>query len=76
VEDAPPVCLPDTLNTYQLGPLAERLFIFSDINAVKAHIHVQHKLGPKSKKVKSHQSTKCCIKYQELIKEGIVEKDK
>ena len=36
-------------------------------------MHVQHKLGPKSKKVSNHQSTKCYTKYQELIKEGIVE---
>jgi hypothetical protein len=36
---------------------------------------VQHKLGPKLKKVSDHQSTKDYTKYQELIKEGIVEKD-
>jgi len=38
-------------------------------------MHVQHKLGPKSKKFSNQQSTKCYKKYQELIKEGIVEKD-
>ena len=38
-------------------------------------MHVQHKLGPKSKKVSNHQSTKCYTKYQELINEkGITEK--
>jgi hypothetical protein len=38
-------------------------------------MRVQHKLGPNSKKVSNHKSTKCYTKYQELIKEGIVEKD-
>jgi hypothetical protein len=37
-------------------------------------MHVQHELGPGSKKVSNHQSTKCYTKYQTLIKEGIVEK--
>jgi hypothetical protein len=38
-------------------------------------MHVHHKLGPKSKKGSNHYSTKCYTKYQELIREGIVEKD-
>jgi len=38
-------------------------------------MHIKHKQGPKSKQVLNHQSTKCYTKYQELIKEGIVEKD-
>jgi len=38
-------------------------------------MHDQHKLSSKSKKVLSHQSTKCYTTYQELIKEGIAEKD-
>jgi len=38
-------------------------------------MHVQHKLGPKSNKVSNHQTTKCDIEYQELIKEGVVEKE-
>ena len=76
VKNPPPACLPDTLNTCQPGHPAERLSVFSDLDAVKAHMHVQRKLGPtKSKKVSDHQSTKCYIKYQELIKEGIVKKD-
>jgi hypothetical protein len=75
VKNPPPACLPDTLNTCQPGPPADRLSIFSDLDAVKAHMHVQHKLGPKSKNVSNHQSTKCYTKYQERIKEGIVEKD-
>jgi ribonuclease HI len=72
VENPPPACLPDTLNTCQLGPPAERLSIFSDLDAVKAHMHVQHNLGPTSKKVSNHQSTNCYTQCQELIKEGIV----
>jgi hypothetical protein len=36
---------------------------------------VQHKLGPSSKKVSNHQSTKCYTRYQKLIKEGIVKKN-
>ena len=63
------------LSTCQPGPLTERLSIFSDPNAVKVHMHVQHKLGPNSEKVSNHQSTKCYTKYQELIKEYIVKKD-
>jgi hypothetical protein len=51
VESPPIACLPDTLNTCQRGPSAERLSILSDLDAVKAHMHVQHKLVPKSKKV-------------------------
>jgi hypothetical protein len=38
-------------------------------------MHVQHKLGPKSKKVSNHQSINCHTKYQQLIKEDIVKKD-
>ena len=75
MESPPPACLSDTLNTSQPGLPADRLSIFSDLDAVKAYMHVQHKLGPKQKKVLSHQSTKCYTKYQELIKEGIVKKD-
>jgi len=74
VEITLPACLPDTLNTCQPGPPAKRLSIFSDLDAVKAHMHVQHKLGPKSYKVSNHQFTKCYTNYQELIEEGIVEK--
>jgi len=48
---------------------------FHYLNAVKAHMHVQYKLGPKLKKVSNHLSMKCYTKYQELIKEGIVKKD-
>ena len=58
VENPPPACLPDTPNTCQRGPPAERLSIFSDLDAVNAQMHVQHKLGPKSKNVSNHQSTK------------------
>ena len=75
MENPPPVCLPDTLDTYQPGPPVDRLSIFSDLNAVKAHMHVQHKLGPKSKQISNHQSTTCYTIYQELIKQGIFEKD-
>jgi hypothetical protein len=75
MENPPPVCLPDTLDTYQPGPPVDRLSIFSDLNAVKAHIHVQHNLGPKSKQISNHQSTTCYIIYQELIKQGIDKKD-
>jgi hypothetical protein len=75
VENPPPACLPDTLNTCKPGPPAERLSIFSDCDVVKARMHIQHKLGLKSKKVSNHQSTKYYTNYQELIKEGIVEKD-
>ena len=57
VENPPSACLPDTLNTCQPGPPAERLSMFSDLDAVKVHMHVQHKLGPKSKKISNHQST-------------------
>jgi hypothetical protein len=39
------------------------LSIFSDLDAVKAHMHVQHDLGTKSKKVSNHQSAKCYTKY-------------
>ena len=39
------------------------------------HAQLQKLVGPKSKKVSNHQSTKCYTKYLELIKEGIVEKD-
>ena len=48
----------------------------SMIKAVKGHMHVQQQLGPKLEKASNHQSTKCYTKYQELIKEGIAEKDK
>jgi hypothetical protein len=76
VENPPLACLPDTLNTFQPGPPAERFSIFSDLDAVKAHLHIQQKLGPKSKEVSNHhQSTKCYTKCQGLIKESIVEKD-
>jgi hypothetical protein len=75
VENPPPACLPESLNTCQPGPPAERLSIFSYLNAVKTHMHVQQKQGLQSKKVSNHQSTKCYTKYQELIKEGIVGKD-
>jgi len=37
VKNPPPACLPDTLNTCQPGPPAERLFIFSNVDVVKAH---------------------------------------
>jgi len=62
VGDPSPACLPDTLSTCQPGPLAERLSVFSDLDPVKAHMHVQHKLGPKLKKVSNRQSTKCNTK--------------
>jgi len=40
-------------------------------------MHVHNKLGPtKSNKVSNHQSTKCYTNYQELTKEGIIEKEK
>ena len=44
------------------------LSIFSDLDAVKAHMHVQQ--GLKSRKVSNHQCTKCYTQNQELIKEG------
>jgi len=54
VENPPPpipAYLPNALNTL----LADRLSISSVLDAVKAHMHVQHKHGPKSKKyVKPH----------------------
>jgi hypothetical protein len=56
VENSPPVYLPDTLDTCQPGPSAERLSIFSDVDAVKAYMHVQNKLGPKSKMQKRFQT--------------------
>jgi ribonuclease HI len=37
VENPSPACLPDTLNTCQPGPSAERLSILSDLDAEKAH---------------------------------------
>jgi hypothetical protein len=37
-------------------------------------MHVQQKLGPKSRTVTNHRSTKCYRKYQDLIKEGTAEK--
>ena len=64
VDNPPLTCLPDTLNICQLGPPAERLSVFWDIDAVKAHMHLQCKLGPKSKKVSNHQSTKCYTKFK------------
>ena len=45
-----PACLPDTFDICQPVPPAERLSLFSDLDAVKAHMHVQLKLGPKLKK--------------------------
>ena len=50
VDPPPPACLIDALNTCQPGPPVDRNK-FSDMNAVKAHIHDQHKLGPITKKV-------------------------
>ena len=41
--DYPPVHLPKTLNTWQSLPALERLSIFSDLSAVKAHMHITHK---------------------------------
>jgi hypothetical protein len=38
-------------------------------------MHVQHKLVLELKRVSNHQPAKCYKNYQELIKEGIVEKD-
>jgi hypothetical protein len=65
VENPPPDKLPGTLkNTCQRGPPAESLSILSDLDAVSARMHVQHKLGPKSKKVSNQQSTNCYTKYQ------------
>jgi hypothetical protein len=58
-------------NTCQPAPPAERLSNFPNLDAVKAHVHGKHRLGPESKRVIGHQSTKCYTKYQELIKEGI-----
>jgi hypothetical protein len=40
VENPPPACLPDTLNTCQQGPPVEWLSIFPDLDAVTAHMHV------------------------------------
>jgi hypothetical protein len=56
VGDPSPACLPDTP--------AERLSISSDLDAIKAQMHVQHKLGYKSKKVSNHRSTKCYTNTQ------------
>ena len=40
------------------------------------HAQLQKLVGPKSKKVSNHQSTKCYTKHPaELSKEGIFEKD-
>jgi len=46
----------DSINTCHPGPPEERLFIFSDLDAVTAHMHVQHKLGPKSKRFQTISS--------------------
>ena len=74
VENPPLACLLDTLACQPETP-EYRLSNFS-VDAVTAHIYVQHKLGPVSKRVSYHQSTKCYTKYQELIKEGIVEENR
>ena len=58
MEDPPPAYVPDARNTCQPGPPADRLSIFSDLDAVshiahmhvQAHMRVQHKIGPKSKR--------------------------
>ena len=56
------------LYTCQPGPpVLDRLSIFSDLAAAKAHLHVQHKLGTKLLKVSNQQSTKCYTKYQEFV---------
>ena len=39
VEKPPPACLPDTLSTCQPWPPADMLSIFSDFDAVKAHMY-------------------------------------
>ena len=51
-----------TLLTPANQVIQQETTIFSDLNAVKAHIHFQHKLGPKSSTVSNHQSTKCYTK--------------
>ena len=64
-----------SFDTCQPGPPAEKFSISSGLDAVKAHMHVQHKLDSHSKKVSNQLSIKCYTKYQELIRENIVEKD-
>jgi hypothetical protein len=49
VDNPPPACLPNTLILTPARPSAERLSIFSDLDLVKAHMHIQHKLRPESK---------------------------
>jgi hypothetical protein len=44
VKNLPPACQPDTLITCQSGFPADRLSIFSDFDAIKAHMHVQYKV--------------------------------
>ena len=61
-------CIIIQLYTCQPGPpVLDRLSIFSDLAAAKAHLHVQHKLGTKLLKVSNQQSTKCYTKYQEFV---------
>jgi hypothetical protein len=74
VEDPPPACLPDTPDTCQPGPPAERFSIFSDIDAVKTRMHVQHKLGPIKKGFKLLSVHKMLYKIPRTIKEDFVEK--
>jgi ribonuclease HI len=59
VENPPPACLTDNPNTCQPGPPVDRLSIVSDLDAVKAHMHVQYKLGPKPIIVLNHHFTNC-----------------
>jgi hypothetical protein len=47
VLDPPPAYLPETINTCQPGPPVDRLSNLSNQNAAKAHMHNQHKPGPK-----------------------------
>ena len=77
VEEPSPACLPDTLNTCQRGPPGERTSIFSGLDALKAHMHVQHKLGPKSKKVSNFKPIvhKVLHKIPRTDHGGNVEKD-
>ena len=50
--------------------------IFSDFDAVKAHMQIQHKLGPKSKKVSNHQSTVFLIAAKNWLRKALSKKTK
>jgi len=74
VIDPPPTLLPETLNTCQSLPSAERLSIFSYPGCNSTHARYGQTRS-QIKKTFNHQFTKCLTKYQKLIKEDLVRKD-